>query len=268
MPFAAAYTRLTEVFPALRVTGEAPRSGDGWTAAHELAAGGPALDAFLAWDAEQLLRDYGERARPDVVAGFGLHRYAWPVCLLFTVPWFLHRRVPRLPVADVSFNRAAGRLTVRPRGFACLPDDPASSLPGARVVPDAEALRAELRAAVAEHLAPVLDGFRPRMRRGRRAMWGMATDEVTEGLWRIGVLLGEEDRVVAELGALLPGATAPYAGAAGFRTLDSPGTIGGTTPTRDRISCCFFYTLRPAETCITCPRTSEAERIGRLAETS
>jgi hypothetical protein len=127
--------------------------------------------------------------------------------------------VPRLPVADVSFHRAAGRLTVRPRGFACLPEDPASALPGARVVPDTEALRPELRAAVAEHLAPVLDGFRPRMRCGRRAMWGMATDEVTESLWRIGVLLGEEDRAVAELGALLPGSTAPYAGAADFRTL-------------------------------------------------
>ncbi|TKA10989.1 (2Fe-2S)-binding protein [Actinacidiphila oryziradicis] len=267
MPLAAAYARLTEVFPALRVTEEAPRSGDGWTAAYELAAGGPALDSFLARDEEQLLRDYGDPARPDVVAGFGLHRHAWPVCLLFTVPWFLHRRVPRLPVADVSFHRATGRLTVRPRGFACLPEDPASALPGARVVPDTEELRAELRAAVAEHLAPVLDGFRPRMRRGRRAMWGMATDEVTESLWRIGVLLGEEDRAVAELGALLPGSTAPYAGAADFRTLGAPGTPDGTVPTRDRISCCFSYTLRPAETCPTCPRTSEAERIGRLAAT-
>ncbi|MCW2869948.1 MAG: iron-sulfur protein [Streptomyces oryziradicis] len=123
-----------------------------------------------------------------------------------------------------------GRLTVRPRGFACLPEDPASALPGARVVPDTEALRAELRAAVAEHLAPVLDGFRPRMRRGRRAMWGTATDEVTESLWRIGVLLGEEDRAVAELGAPLPGSTAPYAGAADFRTLGAPGTPDGTAP--------------------------------------
>jgi hypothetical protein len=86
MSLAAAYARLTEVFPALRVTEEAPRGGDGWTAAYELAAGGPALDSFLARDEEQLLRDYGDPARPDVVAGFGLHRYAWPVCLLFTVP--------------------------------------------------------------------------------------------------------------------------------------------------------------------------------------
>jgi hypothetical protein len=269
MPLAAAYTRLTEVFPALRVTvtEEAPRSGNGWTTAYELASGGPAMDAFLAWDEEQLLRDHGEHARPDVTAGFGLHRYARPVCLLFTVPWFLDRRVPRLPVTEVSFHRAEGRLTVRPRGFACLPDDPASALADARVVPDEEALRAELRAAVAEHLAPVPDGFRPRMRRGRRAIWGMATDEVTEGLWRIGALLGEKDRAVAELGALFPGSTAPYAGGAGFRTLNAPGTPGGTTVTRDRISCCFFYTLRPAESCVTCPRP-EADRIERLASTT
>jgi hypothetical protein len=135
-------------------------------------------------------------------------------------------------------------------------------------VPDEEALRAELRAAVAEHLAPVLDGFRPRMRRGRRAMWGMATDEVTEGLWRIGTLLGEEDRAVAELGTLLPGSTAPYAGGADFRALNTPGAPDGTAATRDRISCCFFYTLRAAESCVTCPRTPEADRIERLAATT
>lgn len=266
-PVADAYARLSEVFPALGVTelaaDEAAPRGPGWAAAARLAEGGPDLDAFLAWDEAQVVRDYGTRGRPDVVAGFGLHRYAWPACLLITVPWFLTRRVPRLTVDDVTFRREQGRMAVRVTTFACLPDDPAATLPGARVVPDEEALRAEVRAAVAEHLEPLLDGFGPRMRRRGRALWGMATDEVTEGLWYVAQLLGEEGRALRELELLLPGSTGPYAGSAGFRELT--GADGEPLPTRDRVSCCLFYTLRPADTCLTCPRTCDADRITKSA---
>ena len=261
-----AYTRLTEVFPGLRaeVLGddEPTPSGVGWVGAHELAAGGAALDTFLAWDNAQVLQDYGKQARPDVVASFGLHRYAWPACLLVTVPWFLHRRVPRIPVEDVAFQRTLGHLTVRVREFTCLPDDPAAALPGARVVADEAALRAEVLTAVAEHIGPVLDGFGPRMRRGKRALWGMATDEIVEGLWYIAHLLGEERRAMTELEALLPGTTKPYVGTAGFRELTGPN--GESLPTRDRASCCLFYTLRPEDTCVTCPRTCDADRVRKL----
>ncbi|THA23855.1 (2Fe-2S)-binding protein [Streptomyces sp. RKND-216] len=263
-PFTAAYDRLSAVFPSLQVT-ETPvlPDGEGWVAAADLAGGGPALDAFLAFDADQVRRDYGQEARPDVIASFGLHRYAWPACLLVTLPWFLHRRVPRIPVGAVALQRALGRLAVHIEEFACLPGDPAARLPGAVVVPDEEALRAEVRAAVADHLGPVLDGFRPRMRRGSRALWGMATDEIAEGLWYLGHLLGEEDRMLEEVGRLLPGGTRPYPGGASFRVLTGPG--GEALTTRDRASCCLFYTLRPQDTCVTCPRTCDADRIARLS---
>ncbi|GAA4895476.1 (2Fe-2S)-binding protein [Streptomyces coeruleoprunus] len=287
-PVAESYARLAEVFPGLRIRelgeGEPTPRGGGWVGADELAAGGPALDAFLAWDSAQVLRDHGKRARPDVIASFGLHRYAWPACLLVTVPWFLDRRVPRVPVGDVSFQRALGRMAVRVREFACLPGDPAAVLPGARVVPDEEALRAEVRAAVAEHIEPVLEGFGPRMRRGRRALWGMATDEIVEGLWYVAQLMDEEARAMHELELLLPGSgrttgssvsgqdsdsdsgpvpVKPYVGSAGFRELTAPD--GRALPTRDRASCCFFYTLSPEDTCVTCPRTCDADRVRKLS---
>ncbi len=187
-------------------------------------------------------------------------------CLLITVPWFLHRRVPRYPVTHVSFDRTAaglavGRMAVRPAGFACLPDDPAAALPGARVVRDEEALRAEVRAAVAEHLEPVLTGFGPGCRRGR-ALWGMATDEIVESLWYVAGLLGEEERALRELELLLPGATKPYVGAVTFRRPSGP---GGGRRHRERVSCCMFYTLRPADVCATCPRTCAKERTGARA---
>ncbi|MFK4070767.1 (2Fe-2S)-binding protein [Streptomyces sp. NPDC029674] len=265
---AGSYARLNEVYSGLRVTelapGEQAPQGDGWVTAARLAEGGADLDAFLAWDDAQILKDYGTQARPDVIASFGLHRYAWPATLLITVPWFLHRRVPRFPVANVSFQRTLGHLAVRAEGFACLPDDPAATLPGARVVPDEEALRAEVRASVAEHLGPLLDGFGPRMRRRSRALWSLATDEIVEGLWYVAHLLGEEERAMTELERLLPGATKPYVGTAGFRELTGPN--GEKLPTRDRASCCMFYTLRPDDACVTCPRTCDAERIVRLSE--
>jgi ferric iron reductase protein FhuF len=263
---ADSYARLTEAFPGLSVMelgpGEAAPGDGGWVPAAGLAAGGADLDTFLAWDDAQVVRDYGQRGRPDVIASFGLHRYAWPACLLITVPWFLRRRVPRLPVEHVTFQRTLGRMAVRVDTFACLPEDPAAALPGARVVPDEEALRAEVRAAVAEHLEPVLGGFGPRMRRRGRALWGMATDEVVESLWYVAHLLGEERRALRELELLLPGATRPYVGSAAFRELTGPD--GEPLPTRDRASCCLFYTLRPEDTCATCPRTCDTDRIAKL----
>ncbi|WP_327288195.1 (2Fe-2S)-binding protein [Streptomyces sp. NBC_01198] len=263
-----AYARLAAVYPGLRVTEGAPRSDAGWTASAELAAGGAFLDAFAGRDAEQITREYGRPPRPDVAAALALHRYAWPACLLFTVPWFLHRRVPRLPVADVSFHRASGRMTVRTRSFGCLPDDPAAVLPGARVLPTEAALRDELRSALAEHLTPVLDAFRPFLRRGPRALWGMATDEIAEGLWYVGRLMGREERAVADLSALLPGGTVPYAGGAQFRGAERAGDPRDAPEsgcTRDRLTCCLFYTVSPDRTCASCPRGIESDRIRHRA---
>lgn len=266
----AAYARVTKAFPGLTVTElrpteHPPRTG-GWVTAAALAADDEALDTFLAWDDEQVQRDNNQKARPDVIASFGLHRYAWPACLLFTAPWFLHRRVPRYPVTHVSYDRTEGPMTfaVRPGDFACLPDDPAAQLPGARTVPDEEALRAELRDAIAEHMEPVLTAFGPRMRRRGRALWGMVTDEIVEGLWFVAEQLGEHEkhRAERELDRLLPGTTKPYVGTPAFRVLTGPNNE--PLPTRDRASCCMYYTLDPDDTCATCPRTCDADRITKL----
>nr|WP_106437898.1 (2Fe-2S)-binding protein [Kitasatospora sp. SID7827] len=269
----SSWLRLGRAFPDLRIHHAAPRTGPGWTTAAALAGDRAALDAMIAFDERLGLDLYGTPSRPDVTAGFSLHRYAWPVALAFTLPWLLERRVPLLPVDRVSINRTTGELTARPAGFHCLPDDPAAGRPDALVVPDRPALDAALRTALAEHFTPLLAAFRPAVRRGPRTLWALVTDDVVDGLWYAAGLLGEEPRAVAELTALLTGdaAAAPFVGTPGFREPDASDSEAPTpTPTqapteaptqaaipartRTRVSCCLYYTVRPAELCVSCPR--------------
>ncbi|MER6396834.1 (2Fe-2S)-binding protein [Kitasatospora sp. NPDC001603] len=272
-PCTTSYRRLGRLFPALRVHSAPPRTGDGWISGTDLLTDPDALAELIAHDAREGLARYGRPLRPDVAAGFGLHRFSWPAALLFTLPWFLERRVPLLTPEDVSIRRATGELTARPGAFVCLPDDPAAGLPGARTVADEAALAAELRTALAGFLAPVLTAFRPAVRRSPRMLWAMATDAVVEGLWYVGGLLGEEERARAELSDLLapdraadgpaegpalpvaractPGVCAPsFTPGAGFATEGASGTD------RARASCCLVYTVRPEEMCGGCPRVT------------
>ncbi|WP_328957334.1 (2Fe-2S)-binding protein [Kitasatospora purpeofusca] len=284
----AAYRRLGQVLPALRVRCAPPRSGRGWLAGADLVARPAALRELISHDARQGLARYGQPLRPDVAAGIGLHRFVWPTALLFTLPWFLERRVPLLAPGDIAVRRRTGELTVRPGAFLCLPDDPAAPgpaarpatfptvlptapPPGARTVPDEAALAAGLRSALADFLTPVLDAFRPEVRRGPRTLWAMATDAVVEGLWYAGGLLGEEERARTELAALFaPGASgasgppdpraarpapecAPFTPGAGFT---APASGGTERSDRCRASCCLVYTARAEAMCAGCPRVT------------
>ncbi|MFJ4669113.1 (2Fe-2S)-binding protein [Kitasatospora purpeofusca] len=273
----AAYRRLGQVLPALRVRCAPPRSGRGWLAGADLVARPAALRELISHDARQGLARYGRPLRPDVAAGIGLHRFVWPVALLFTLPWFLERRVPLLAPGDIALRRRTGELTVRPGAFLCLPDDPAAPgtttapPPGVRTVPDEAALAAGLRSALADFLTPVLDAFRPEVRRGPRTLWAMATDAVVEGLWYAGGLLGEEERARTELAALFaPGVfgasgptgpraarpapeCAPFTPGAGFT---APASGGSERSDRCRASCCLVYTARAEAMCAGCPRVT------------
>ncbi len=258
----ATYRELLANCEALRVRlparGRAPR-GQEWISATELS---PNLERLLAGEAARVLAAHGHLAREHVAASRLLHHYLWSLCLLVSGPWYLARRVPRIRHEDLWLDPATGDLALLPGAFACLPDDPAAGRPGVRTVAGEDELRAELRAAVAEHVEPVLAAFQRPLRRGQRALWGMATDDLVSGIWYLGRMLGEEDQAVRAATALLPGDTAPFPGAADFRRLT--GTDGRDHLTRTRLGCCLYYAIRPADTCLTCPRTCDAERVRRL----
>ncbi|MCM2389847.1 (2Fe-2S)-binding protein [Streptomyces albipurpureus] len=263
---ASSYSRLATLCEALQVEVAEPHSpaAQGWIDSAELACRPELLDAFLDAEACRIHERYEHVARPDVVASRALHAYLWSACLLISGPWYLERRVPRLRPDAVRVSRTSESHAVVPGSFWCLPDDPAAGLPGVRVSKDEEALRDELRTAVADHVRPLLTAVAPRMRRGPRSLWGMVGDDLVSGIWYLGRMLGDEERAVREASEVLPGPVGPFAGGASFRRLT--GGDGRSYPTRNRMGCCLYYTIRPAEACATCPRTSDAERLRRLEE--
>ena len=163
---------------------------------------------------------------------------------------------------DVRISRLDEACEVVPGGFACLPDDPAASLPGAVVLPDEEAFHHELRTAAADQARPLIAALGPRLRRGPRALWGMVEDDLVSGIWHLGRASGEEEKGVATAARLLPTPLSPFPAGAAFRRLHA--ADGTSYPTRTRAGCCLYYTVAPGEACATCPRTGDAERLARI----
>lgn len=209
--------------------------------------GSPAIvDELLDATARRLEREHGVRPPLTVTATRALHDYAWPATLLLSAPWFLHDRVPLVRHTDVSLRLSTGLLEVTP-------------VERAR---DGE-LDAALLAAVAEHHGPVVEALGSHLRRGRRAVWGLVTDDLLSGIWHLGRELGDEDAGVRAAERLLPTATGPFPGGACFRQLTAEDGVPHTT--RTRLTCCLHYRIA-ADACVTCPRTSDAERATRLAQ--
>lgn len=266
---AATYRHLMVVCEALQVRVATGRDAVGhhdgrWIDGERLAAEPAFADALIDAEAAGISDLYRHEARRDVAATRWLNRHLWTVCLLMSGPWYLERRVARVRPRDILIDLTTGEKAIVPGMFSCLPGDPAAHLPGARVVVDEEALRAELRAAVADHVRPLLAAMGTRLRRGPRALWGMVTDDLVSGIWRLGTVLGDEAEGVRAASALLPTAVAPFPGGAAFRDLTA--ASGERQPTRTRLGCCLHYKIRAEETCITCPRTCDAERLRRLQD--
>ncbi|MPY55236.1 (2Fe-2S)-binding protein [Streptomyces acidicola] len=228
-----------------------------------LVEGQEGVEAFVDAEAARIQNRYGHTAPRHVAASRALHDYAWSVGLLMGGVWYLERRVPRIAPEDVRVDLASGAFDITPGArLACLPDDPAVALSGVLPVAQEEALRGELRQAVAAHMGPVLDAIGPYARRGSRALWGMVADDLVSGIWYLGRVLGEEATAVRAATDVLRSALPPFPGGAGFRRLRT--ADGHEHPTRTRTGCCLYYTIRPDEACSTCPRTCDAERLRRL----
>lgn len=205
-----------------------------------------ALEEFTEAEARRIRDRYDVTVPRHVAASRALHDYAWSAALLISGPWFLTGELVRLRPEDLRVGMSTATYYVRP---------PAAD-------PQLAATAGEVREAVAAHMEPVLAAFGPLTRRGSRAMWGMAGDDLVSGLWYLGRTLGREQDGIRAATDVLPGPVGPFPAGAGFRNLRA--ADGSCHPTRTRAGCCMFYAVRPAEACATCPRTSDAERLRRL----
>ncbi|MFI7404173.1 (2Fe-2S)-binding protein [Streptomyces sp. NPDC049541] len=259
----AAYRRLADICEtlAVRVVEPGHESQAAVTAA-ELASDRSVLDAFVDAEAARIHARYGVAARRDVAASRALHGYAWTLGVLLGGTWYLERRVPRIRPEDLRLDLTTGTYEITPgTELACLPSDPLAALPGTLTTPQEESLRAALRRSTADHMRPLLAAIGPVARRGARSLWGMVADDLVSGIWYLGRMLGQEATAVRAATDVLPIAVPPYPAAA-FRHL--AGDDGRRHITRTRTGCCMFYAIKPAEACVTCPRTSDAERLRRL----
>ncbi|KOG42604.1 (2Fe-2S)-binding protein [Streptomyces resistomycificus] len=259
------YRRLADVCEALTVRVAEPgedAARAGVTAA-ELMTDQDALAAFVEAESARIEDRYGVRARPDVAASRALHDYAWTVGVLTGGAWYLERRVPRIRPEDLRLDLASGVYTITPGSdVACLADDSLAVLPGVMALPQQEHLRAALRMALADHMRPLLAAIGPTVRRGARTLWGMVSDDLVSGIWYLGRMLGQEGDALRAATEVLPAPVPPYPTGADFRHL--VGDDGRRHATRTRAGCCMFYAIRPAEACVTCPRTRDPERLRRL----
>lgn len=250
---AGSYRRLRAESPLAQFAVGVPETGDGWVSGRQLVEDAAVPEWLVAAEVERIREVYGTAPRRDVAATWVLHRYAFTVCLAVAAPWFIERRVPRLTLDGVGYGWRDRALRVRPAGVTCLPGDPAAELPGVRTVSGPAALRAELRTSVAEQLGPVLGAFRPLLRRGSHALWGLACDELVDAVRHLGRVLGAPRYAADAATALLPGGTPPFVGGAHF----GEPAAEGEEPVRTRVGCCLYYTLRPGELCAGCPRSAE-----------
>ncbi|RKE18765.1 (2Fe-2S)-binding protein [Streptomyces sp. TLI_171] len=230
---AETYRQLGRICPVLTVSlvDAAPVDGQEWVSADRLAS---AVERLIDAEAARIHRRHGVTPRPHVAASRLLHHYLWTNSLLLSGIWYLERRIPVLPARHLWIAAGTGDFALRPGDWA-LGDE------------------AALRDAVAAHLGPVLAAFQPHVRRGPRALWGMATDDLVSGLWYLGRMLDQEDRAVAVATALLDTGAPPWTGPAGFRRENH-------TWTRTRQGCCLYYAVDPANPCGTCPRRTPAAR--------
>ncbi len=247
-PLAGTYTALTVASPVLNIDTE-PRDGaDGWFSAQSIASNADVVAALVDREQQRITETHGVAPPRWIAATWALHRYAFTAVAALTGPWYLEQRVPVISLPHTAFHPTERRLSVaRIERLHCSASDPLAGEAVADIASDPEDLAVRLRTTVADRLAPILNAFRGETRRGDRALWGLAADELADSVWHIGRVFGTEDAAVAAVTRLLPHAIGRFPGGARF-------IRGPHGWCRTQLSCCLYYAVRPAEQCAGCPR--------------
>ncbi len=223
--------------------------GSVWATPADLSSDADLLDGLLARSAA----GYGT-ADPAVATSLFLKGYLWRLLSPAVAAFLLDRRLLDLGPKGVVFRfdeegNAAEASFLSP-GFAALPGDPEAGHPEARVVPSEDDLLGLMRGVLAgEHLPDLFAALRPRARRGRAALWGMAVDACADAFAYVGRELGREDEARARAVRLLSG-PAPLCGPTNYFAPEHAPDSGAP---RARNVCCLHYKLGGSP-CASCPR--------------
>lgn len=234
----------------------------GWVPAAGIAGDHELLEALMS----RIERGVGLENR--AYGGTSLLRiYLWRILTPAVAAFLTERRLPDLRAQNVMIRFGEGGfaegLAFAGGRFFVRPDDPEASHPDAVVVSSEEEMLARIRDALVDtHLPALIPALRElRVRRGTRVLWRAAADVCAEAFLFVGQDLGHETEARAFAEKLLDNPS-PLSGPANFFVLEH---AGGSKTSRVRNTCCLYYKLGNGA-CFACPRTTDEERLRRLAE--
>lgn len=201
---------------------------------------------------------YGTDDRP-VVGTMLLRSYLWRILAPAVAAFLAERRLPDLHAGNVALRydeRGVLDLAFAGSRLAALPNDPAVGHPDVVVVPTEDAMLGRMRDALeASHLSALIPALRDlRVRRGRRTLWLVAVDVISEAFLLVGRELEceTESRALAER---LLGGPLPLSGPTNYFVPENGGAL---ETMRTRNVCCLYYKLGNGA-CATCPRLADDE---------
>jgi hypothetical protein len=239
--------------------GDGPPVASGWIAPAALLEA-PLLEALLAHVAAD-----AESDDPRLVCTYLVEGYVHALVTPALGAYLTERRIPDVGPRAMAVRLGegsdlAGVAYLAPRVGVLAGDDAA----GEAALPfgsEAELL-AWFRRRLVRHVAPLIAELVPRSRRGPRALWASVEDTLSGVLVWLGEALGCAEWAFGQAELLL-GVEAPLTGRFRLRSLEHP---GGVERFRERNGCCQYFRKGTEHgACFTCTRTSDEERIRRLA---
>jgi hypothetical protein len=206
--------------------------------------------------------------RSDIRGNRMLEIWTWLVATPAAGTLLLDRRLPDVGAENVTVVPGLwvdpAPVALRSGRFWCLPGDAAADHPDATVVADERALVLELNAMLRErHLAELIETIAVRSRRGRRALWRGATDQLVGAFTRAGAALGCDADALA-LARIAGDGEKPLRAEVRIERFELEGLPPYTMHLRD--GCCLYYRVdgRPPN-CSNCPLVDDERRVELLA---
>lgn len=198
----------------------------------------------------------------QVSASFLILGYFWYPWAAAIACYLLDQRVPQMDAPNVALSLRQGVAFLSPRCYV-LPGDPLADHPDAIVLPDREALRAQLAQDMTEtHATPLFRTLRSVAPYGIPAMRANYVDRMASAILWLCSELGYEDVAQAEVAAFVALV------AAKSRTSSQVVTAGERGEKREimllRSGCCLNYRRDDAEHCEDCSLLPLDERISKV----